>query len=292
MEKNTGNILIGILIGAQIVSFLTINNMKRQIQNTYDEMNDLSEEITNDINDVYTQVDEMLKQKASLIESASTEIGVVNKEKLSVPITFTLTPKEVSDATTVSLDFNGELYPMEKNGITFTATVSQSIFDNAVPKIIIDEKGIKKTEQNDKIGVWNIKECIFPTMRPRLSGESGFDGKTYKQKGSLRAHITKNESGIEFTEIHIVMKVDDKIISDEIITIDSLTDGYDLDEKIPLEKGQTCTMTVIATDSIGFEHHYLVDHWVAGSNAQREIGMDKGSIYASDGKLLWQPERQ
>lgn len=49
-------------------------------------------------------------------------------------------------------------------------------------------------------------------------------------------------------------------------------------------------MTVIAIDSIGFEHHYTVDHWVAGSNCQREPWFNDEQIYSADGSLLWKSE--
>jgi hypothetical protein len=96
-------------------------------------MNYLSNSITSNIDTIYSNVDEMLKQKASLIESATTEIGILNVDELTVPVTFTLIPKEVSEHPAVSLDFNGELFPMEKNGTTFFATVSCNVFGNALP---------------------------------------------------------------------------------------------------------------------------------------------------------------
>ncbi len=45
-----------------------------------------------------------------------------------VPITFTLTPKEVSENTMVNLEFNGEVFPMNKSGTSFTTTVERGIF--------------------------------------------------------------------------------------------------------------------------------------------------------------------
>jgi hypothetical protein len=273
-----------------VASLVKINNLKWQIESTNAEMDNLSNDIRSNMDAIYSNVDEMLKKKASLIESADTEIGVPNPEQLTVPVTFTLTPKEVSEYTAVNLDFNGDLHPMEKKGTTFVATVSCNIFGNALPKIVIDEKGVKKTMQDDQIGIRSIKEAIFPTMFPRLLGEARFDGKTYIRKGNLHGDTKEIASGIEFTEIRFVIKVDDKVISDEIITYETLFRGYEVDEKIPLSNGQICTMMVIATDNIGFEHHYIVDHWVAGSDRQREPWFNDEQIYSADGKLLWKTE--
>jgi hypothetical protein len=99
------------------------------------------------------------------------------------------------------LDFDGEMFLTEKNGTTFAATVSRSIFGDALPKIVIDENGVKKTMQDDQIGIWSIKERVFPIMIPRLIGEARFDGKIYRRKGNLSADIKEVPSGIEFKEI-------------------------------------------------------------------------------------------
>lgn len=47
-------------------------------------------------------------------------------------------------------------------------------------------------------------------------------------------------------------------------------------------------MIVIATDNIGFEHRCIVDHWVDGSDRQREPWFTDEEIYSADGKLLWE----
>lgn len=95
MKKNILHILIAILIISQVASILKINTLQREIDSTKAEINNLSTRIINDVGAIYSNVDEMLKQEASLIESAATEIGAVNVDDFTVPVTFTLTPKEV-----------------------------------------------------------------------------------------------------------------------------------------------------------------------------------------------------
>ncbi|HZK56725.1 MAG TPA: hypothetical protein VFD17_00315, partial [Clostridia bacterium] len=248
--------------------------------------------IGNDMNAIYSNVNEMLRQKASIIESAVAEIGKVDTDEFTVPITFILTPKEVSENTAVSLDFDGELFPMDKNDTTFVTTVSRNIFGDAMPKIVINENGVKKTTHDDQINIPSIKERVFPIMFPRLMGEAKFDGKTYRRKGNLSADIKEISSEIEFREIRLVIEVDNKVISDETIPKETFFhDGYEIDEKIPLNDGQTCIMKVVATDSIGFEHHYVGDRWDAGSNHQREPWFGDEQIYSPDGGLLWESDR-
>ncbi len=83
-----------------------------------------------------------------------------------------------------------------------------------------------------------------------------------------------------------MIKVDDEVISDKTIAYEMLLNGYEVDEEMSLRKGQMYTMTVIANNSIGFVHHYIIDHWVAGTNSQGEP-YNREQIFSADGKLLW-----
>lgn len=287
MKRHIVQILLLLLILSTILSFSKINNLQRQLESFHAEVNDLRNSAQEDINTIYANVDEMLKQKASLIESATTDIGAVNVEEVTVPITFTLTPKEVSESTTVTLNFTEESFPMERNGDTFFTTVSRGVFEDVLPKIIINESGLKKITQDDRISVWNMKETIFPTFMPSFGGDMSYGDNTFKRKGMLIASNNAEVSEVKFTSIRLVTAIDNEVISDEVIPRHALLDGYELDEETTVGKGQVYTMKVLAKDSIGFEHHYIVDQWVGGANAHGEI-MDHEQIYSADGKLLWE----
>lgn len=289
MKKNALNILIVVLIIFQIVSILKINNLQGEIQNINMGMNNLSGNMRNDINNISSNIEETLKKEAGLITDAGAEIGVPDMDKLTVPIKFTLTPKEISEQTAVSLDFQGELFPMEKTGITFSVTVSRDVFGDAMPKIVIEEDGIKKTTEDTRIYVGGIKERLFPRLYPRVSGRANYSKGIYNREGTLNIDFKELGSDIKYTEMRLIIKVDDKLISDKVIPDDVFRSGYEIDEKTPMDDGQTYTMTLIATDSIGLKHHYTVDHWVAGDGAQREPWFDDERIYSADGKLLWKP---
>lgn len=296
MKKKTVHTLITILTISQLISIIKINKLERKIESIDGGIHNLNNTIRNDMDNIYYNIDNILSEKASLIESATSEIGTFNVDEFTVPITFTLTPKEVSEYTAVSLEFQGEVFPMEKNNTTFSATISFDIFSDAFPKIVIDENGVKKTMEDKEIGIGNIKERLFPTIYPSLWSQVRFDGKVYKIKGTLDFGRENVETEIKYEKMRFLIKVDDKLISDKVIFPVSLSSGYEVDEEIPLGNGQVCTMLVIATDSIGLEHHYIVDNWVAESGSQRrarlEGGLDFGEkyIYSSDGKLLWKPE--
>jgi len=290
VKKRVLPILIAALIIAQAVSLMKINDLQSQINNARFTIDNMSNNIRNEINDIYANVDEMLKREVSLIEIASTELGELDVDSLTATVTFSLTPKEVSEYTAIYLDIGGELIPMDRIGTNFTATVSHDIFGSVSPMIVIDESGIRKTTQDDRIVIWSMKDMLLPTMYPRLEGKASYSGDSYEHHGRLRADVKNVKSEIVFTEIRFVIKVDAEVISSDVIPLDVLSDGWQVDRIISLNNGQTCIMTVIATDSVGLEHHYMVAHWVSGASAQREPWFGFEQIYSADGKLLWAPE--
>jgi hypothetical protein len=64
--------------------------------------------------------------------------------------------------------------------------------------------------------------------------------------------------------------------------------GISIDDQFSLEDGQILTGHVVAVDSLGFTHQYLVLHYVAGANAQREPGMGLEKITAPNGEIVFE----
>jgi len=266
---------------------MKINDMQNQIANARNEMYNISNNTSNEVSAIYSNVDNMLKQEMSLIEQASTEIGKVNVETHTVNITFSLVPKEVNEDSVVSLDFDGEICPMNRNGTMFTATVTRDFFSSATPLIVIDENGITKTTQDGRIGVMSIKDSVLPVLTPILSGSSGYGGGMYRFNGNLYVDAKAITTDITFTDIRLVTKVDGNMITEDILSSETSMTDWPVDKKIPVGNGQVLVMTVVATNSLGYEHHYTVAHWVGGSDAQREPWFRDERIYSADGNLLW-----
>ncbi len=64
MDKNRSHILIIILIISQVILISKISNLQRQVEGTNIGMNNLSNRIGNDMNAIYSNVNEMLRQKS------------------------------------------------------------------------------------------------------------------------------------------------------------------------------------------------------------------------------------
>ncbi len=290
-SNHTSPLVIALLVILQVVSIFKIGNLQKQLESANMEISNMGAYLRNEINDIYANVEAMLAKQASPIVSASVDIGELNREELTVAVTYKIIPKEVSEHTLVSLDLDGELLPLKKNGTTFTVVRSDSVFGRtSEPKIIIDEGEVKKTVRDERID-FGGKESIFPIIYPLLAGESKFDGKTYERKGILHADSKENPSGIKFVKYRLVIEVADRIVSDQLIPVEQLSPGYELDEKTPIREGETYQMLLIATDSVGLEHHYILEYRAAGSDYRKEEERCSGyygeKIYFAQGELLW-----
>ena len=89
-----------------------------------------------------------------------------------------------------------------------------------------------------------------------------------------------------------VIKIGEKIIEETPIVLDKdnrLGGSFtlDIDDKYSVDDGQILTSNVVAVDSLGFTHEYLVTHYVAGSRAQREPYFKQERIIAPNGKVVY-----
>ncbi|MFV0517472.1 MAG: hypothetical protein ACK5MV_08745 [Aminipila sp.] len=290
MKNNILYAIALILVITQIMSYFKIAEVENRLVQATDELARIENNIDNQISSISSNIDEKLEEQASNIEYVETQIGEPNLEDLSVPITYTVIPKQVREETAISLDFEGTIKEMDRQGNTFSTTIVSKIFNKELrPDIIISEGNITKTEKKPDIYLNSLKEEIFPYLYVSLMGSSRSAGKKYESEGTIIFDVKGNDQlqgNIKYKSARLVVQVDGKIISDKAIDINKL-DGYSIDEKVELKEGQTCKMIVIIKDSLNLEHHVIIDEYIQGNNAQRDIGFENEQIYSSDGKLLW-----
>lgn len=291
--------LVVIMIIGQAYSVSMICNLQAQIDSMQIDMRSLNGIIEGNMSIIYANIDERLAEEDNLIESAAVEIGTLNLEDVTIPLTFKVTPKEVRADTAVSLDVDGVLFPMEKKDTTFSTTISHTIFEEISPKIVIEENGVKKTREDDRMNVFEMKHSIFPTVYPDYSGQMNKTKKGFSIKGELSLTITPAET--EIKEIRLQIKADQKEVANELLSYDPPSGQYDqftqyhaINKEIPAKSGQTCTMVVIVTDTLGFVHHYKIDDLSKNDRDVNEwsFAPSHERIYHPDGTLTWEGDNQ
>jgi hypothetical protein len=292
MKKQTAYILVAALIVLQLYSLVKINSLQSRVENTNNIINSVENRLDNQINSIYQNVDQKLEAQASLIYNSSTKAGKLDITTLTVPITFTIEPKVVTETMSVSLDFNGEIVRLEKSGLQYSITKNFEISDSISPKIIMEDNGIKNIEEHMGLRVSNIKEQVFPNIFAGFSGESSYGSNEYRVKGHLDIDYKPSQDNNPFIDMKYVIKVADEIIKETPVVLEknSGLDGtftLDIDDKYSINDGQILTSNIVAVDSFGFTHEYLVTHFVAGSNMQREPYFKQEKIIAPNGEVVY-----
>lgn len=285
--------LIAILAVGWIASMVQISNLQWRVENTQNGLHHFSNVMGSQISLIFGQMG-MLNRQMSLIEIASTDISAINIDSLTADLSFTLIPKQVTPYTAVGLDFGGEIIPMQRDGQMFTATVSRDIFGDVRPMILIDEAGTINTTQDSRIGMWSIMHEIFPTMHPSFSGTSSHGNGRLRMNGHITVLHDRLESmPIEFLNFRLIEAIDGVVTNETEIPFDEAME-WPLERNISLADDQTLVLSVIATDSVGLEHHTTV--WTIGTRVgTRDMprALTHGHdlrIYHSDGTLLWERE--
>jgi len=290
-EKFTFALITLLAIGL-VVSIVQMRNLRWQLENTRQELHHVSSNLSFQVNSIFSQVDERFNRQLSQIELASTQITGIDVGNRTADITFTLTPKQVSPNTAVSLNLGGEVVPMQRHEQLFTVTVPHSIFSDIRPIILINEDGTISTTQDSRIGMWSIMHEIFPTMRPSFSGSSTHGGGRLRINGNINTSFEQLQSSpVSFVDLHLVTSIGGVVTDRTQIPLDQAA-NWPLDKSIPLADNQELVLTMVATDSIGLEHHVTVwttNRSVPGVLAIHGHGLDL-RIFEPDGILLWQRE--
>ena len=304
MKKSYIPILLAILIITSAISVVTIGSLQRQLISVRNEMSNLNYSVNSQLGAVYSNVEEMLSREADLLELAQYEIGALDAESLTVPVTFSLTPKVITAETSVSLDIGGEIFPLQKDGISFSGTIVCPLFGDIDPLILIDDGGIIKTATDERLVVWSLRHSVFPQIYPHLVGSSQHKNGVYKYDKLLRISgidstaPREDEPQVTFVAMELVIKVDGDEVRRDVLPIERLYaelpatlsgcyEGFAIKMDLPLADRQACTTILVATDSLGFTHHYPIEHFVGGRGSQAEAWFGDPQIYSPDGALIF-----
>ena len=302
IKKYSLHILITVLILLQIFSAVRIGNLQSQIENLRNDSMHLHNTIRGDINSGLFNMGELLRQEASLIAFASVEIGAPNIGELTVPVKFSLTPREVGENTAISLHIGEEAFELERQGTAFMTALGFDFFaDIGLPVIVIYEDGISRTTQDSRLNIHSLRGAVLPEVTARFAGSGSTSSTGISRRGTVSVEISPAVSGITFSEVRLVTMADGAVLSDEVIMDSaalnsgaSVSGKVDINKNLPLREGQVYTMTVIALNSIGLEHHVVIDHdsfsFPERFNFGRTLLGRHEQIFSPDGRLLWETQ--
>lgn len=294
MKKNLVPILITVLVVLQSLSLARIGDLQRNLRDTQSQLARLESSQSSQMNNFYANIDSMLKRQSSIIDSFEYSFGKIDREKLTVPITFKITPKETTADTQATLYLSDESLAMIKSGTTFTGTLGVGIFEPIEAKIVLADGGIEKSE---KLGIAeDLRGNVLPSVHARLERQSGtvysknaneLTGE-YHGKGNISLEVKPVQNNT-IEKARFVVDIDGKVVTEDPVNTGGLWTEFD--KKWTLSAGETLTMSVIATDSLGLNHKTIIEKLTLDESATPVHGeewMWLGEVFITDqeGKVL------
>ena len=298
-EINWKMIITVAIIGLLVFSLYQIAVLKDDIDNLKYRNSTLSAQVQtlrDEIHSVYDNVDDKLKEQASLVSGVDFQIGDISDDMKSVELTLTVVPKLVSDDMEVAISVDGKTVPLTRNGSEFTGSVAVGLFVgyNEWPLLSIKSAEGTKTEYLDSVDVSYLYSRHLPSLYADMSASSTLkNGKLQVDAGfSVESKPASNNSPITFVSFTLIEEINGEEVSRSDITEEVRKSGNSYNTRyvksFEMSQENELKIYVIAEDNLGYIHKTLAHFWIQsedGSVAEAVFGGEW--IYDKDGNLLY-----
>lgn len=250
-------IIIAVLVLFNINTMFKLNSieksMDRNVQQIYDEQNNLR----NEISMIYSNVDEKLKKQASIFDSYDVEFGdEFNTDNLTVPVNISVTPKENTESLTASVMINNEKQKMIKNETTFTASIDVYVFDPFEVKVVLESNGIEKVETIDKYTDMQNKYLL--EVFADFIGNTNYSKGKYQYDGDIVTNFFESKNNSP-KNISISKYINGTLINEEKVDMHgNPSTMYSIKGEVELSANDKFEVYINFQDKYGFNYKYIV----------------------------------
>ena len=300
LKESVLYIIILVMAFMLIACFTKINSLRREIdylRNDYLSEDDMLRE---QINSIYTNVDEQLKKQASLITESTFSLGELDTKTQMVPVTIRIVPKEIHEDMQIKVELDGEQAEFVKNGSFYEATIPVGLFltEEPYPMVNITYDGVTKTEKLEEIWLGELWGKWFPLLRAEdTTGRSSFkDGKlAFDTQTLIEWDYLNNVSKIVFENFAIVTEINGKEvkrvdITEEVKNAEGFAEGIvalEFKDTYEVVEGDAVSVYVVAEDSLGYIHKTLAHYWQRSGGASAEAVYGGESVYDKQGNMIY-----
>ena len=118
-------VILAIALCACVYKISALDSRIEQLDYLLDRQYD---RIMTDVNEIYQNVDEKLREEASLLSGMEAEYGEINLEDHTIDVTVKLLPKLISDDMTIQVSINGRNTELSRTGNNFTGTIPVDLY--------------------------------------------------------------------------------------------------------------------------------------------------------------------
>lgn len=308
MTKRITAIAIAGLIVVQLITLSRVSALQQELQNTRNQLSSENQNIRSEVSNIYHNVDELLEKQVSLLDDYDYQIGELDEATLSVPLNFTIFPKQLSESETAMLYVNEQEVLMERQWSLFNGTVDVSLFDALEARVVLSDMGVQRSETL-KLVRPNLRERFLPVLYAHYQGRSSYNDSEYAMDGSVVLE-GKGETpeGISMEAIELLVAIDGQVIerlaptainekyNDDMTEMrEFLMQEFILENTYSLEPGQTLRFTIVAHDSLGLVHSIVVHEVQPDEEGDAMVNVEEYMIHGreiitdSQGKVLEGP---
>ena len=295
-KTNLQKLIIVIMSAAIAFCFVLINRLENEIDQLRNSLNSQYHMLTTQVESIYTSVDQMLKEEASLLSNVTAEHGELNVDDHTIDVTVSLVPKLISDDMKVQLSINGRTTELSRNGSTFTGMIPVNIYNKDEYLLMtIETTAGTQTQFLPEVQTVYLWEGRIPSLyHCEISGERGLSEGKYVLNGELDINCSPVEDtpNVRFEKFVLVTELNGKEINREDITQDVLNYQtyphgvffrHDYQMECEAAEGDELGIYLEATDSLGYLHRRLIHHWKQQNGNVAEAVDASEYIYAPDG---------
>ena len=288
-------LIIALCVCVYIISVLgsRVSRLDFLVENQYDR-------IMSDVNAIYQNVDEKLREEASLLSLVEAEYGEFHPEDYTIDVTVKLVPKLISDDMKVQVSINGRSEELSRTGNNFTGTIPVDIYNMGEQMLMTIETaaGIQ-TQYLSDIQVEYLWGGIIPSLYYcDISGDETFEDGKYTLSGHLDINCSPvmDTPDVKFEKFVLVTELNGKEIkrediTEEVLSYESYPHGVYWRSQYNMEceavEGDELGIYLEATDSLGYLHRMLLHHWKVLDGATAEAVDGSEYIYDPNGVQIF-----
>ena len=312
MEKSKAvkDIILGVVIVGLVIalfnSYSRINELNSNINNLQNNLAQNINTMRSDIADIYENVDQKLKREASILSGYDITYGPLDTNNYTTPLFVSVTPKNATDNTTVSVKIGETTANLNRNGEVFSGYIDTDVFieESTYPLIMVKNNGTVQNEYLEDHDMKNlftgfmpylysdlvIREESYSNNKTKISGELSVDSKPPSENCTAtytQVWLIGESNGDEIFRNDITQKVENS--KGEVISIEKTFNSAEYKNYTDMK------YFIVATDSFGFTHKCPINTLNHSSNGSTTTELEQatdgwGCIYDKDGKLLYGKE--
>ena len=263
------------------------------VENQYDR-------IMTDVNAIYQNVDEKLREEASLLSLVEAEYGAFHPEDYTIDVTVKLVPKLISDDMKVQISINGRSVELSQAGNSFTGTIPVDIYNVGEQMLMtIETVAGVQTQYLSDVQVEYLWGGVIPSLYYcDISGDETFEDGKYTLNGHLDINCSPvtDTPDVKFERFVLVTELNGKEINreditEEVLNYESYPHGVYWRSEYNMEceavEGDELGIYLEATDSLGYLHRMLLHHWKVLDGATAEAVDGSEYIYDPSGTQIF-----